>query len=211
MSIFLFIFILVLVTPYSAFGEEPETTDYVSLFNITPGNELVRFYAGEDEVMNFIQDGVLFSKKKFREDTLRLYLKNDMDGLKKYVATERIYIEHSIKSEYKDMRALDVALTRTSQLTALLEIPDYGHTVEVTCYLRGTIFFNPNTYIVSHASKPIVERINLTNPSTSYSNVRTSSIKSTYSGYFSVQFDLFNWAINLQYQSFSGGFTIQAE
>lgn len=175
-------------------------------------NSLVNFYEGGTSEINFYQNGKLFPRNKFYSDTIDYFINNDFEALNKYIAKNQISVEHNINKKDIGYKGLDKAITRQSLLSSVLNAKDYqGATVEVTCELRGTVYYNPNTYVVTSVSNPIVLSIYYSNTYTQALNIVPSSYKSTYAGYFNVRFDSYNSYLHTYYDRFISGFTIFVE
>ena len=107
--------------------------------------------------------------KDFLSEAMELYMEEDWESLRKYSAESIQKITRIV--DIVQPRRDDIAKTRTSYNAEVLT-DSMNRSCTVTYHVRGTIYYNPNTYYISIASTPI--RTSLTTAGPSYYTIVTS-------------------------------------
>lgn len=138
---------------------------------------------------NLVGEDVLpLLKEKF----FRYTLEPNYLELKKYIVKNEIRL-YRISHEF--LSSGDVAKTHEELFIKDLEQVNYSYHpayVSVECIMRGTIYYNPNTYVISTVSNPYVHSIRMVSPYT-FNNMTNNSYKlNNYKAYFSTKFHVYN-------------------
>lgn len=125
--------------------------------NIVFNNEeyFSHFYSGQEKILVTDENG-LDVTDYFLDKTMNLFLSNNIEDIKSIMVVEglRTHIfkeEFSLKSPY----ALEQSKTVSDYIYDYYEEPQYRTVMEFACILKGTIWYNPNTYAVTRTSTPV--------------------------------------------------------
>lgn len=175
-------------------------TDTALTPSILPEGYLAQFLSPfyENDFSSYIMNDTNGNNVRtaFMNATYSLYIDEDWDAIKDvYKSMNLTGIHRRQEVDAPSTRASDLAKTVTDGYYEILQCTSHNvdRDIEVGTELRGTFYYNPNTYAISQVSKPILTyvAISYTGPNRTHSTPVLSGSKSgSYNARFSCSFSV---------------------
>lgn len=150
------------------------------------------FYNSNNSTYKISNSKGMLVNNEFKKATATLYKNDDFDKIKKYIIDYNLKFSKIKTTEIK-MRNGSIAKTKEDEFYEIMYDPEVpSSAVEVAGALRGTIYYDPNTYVITQISSPYLVFVTVSLPN-KYRNTSYGSYQySNYGANFSVRFDVYN-------------------